>query len=61
MKKSELRKIIKEEIKSTLNEMDDWNFEESILKIIDELEEYQSVNPQETLQLAIDYLRKSVK
>ena len=44
-----------------LEQEDDWDFEESILKIIDEIEEYQSVNPQETLQLAIDYLRKSVK
>jgi hypothetical protein len=40
---------------------DDWDFEESIVNILGELEEYQSVNPQETLQIAIDNLRKSIK
>ena len=34
----------------------DWDFEESIKKIIDELKEYQKVNPQDDLQTAINHL-----
>ncbi len=60
MKKSELRKIIKEEISKTIKENDDWDFEESIERIIGELKEYNYVNPSENLQIAIDHLRKSI-
>ena len=38
------------------NDAVDWNFEESIEKIIDELKEYQKVNPQDDLQTAINHL-----
>ena len=38
------------------NDAVDWNFEESIKKIIDELKEYQKVNPQDDLQTAINHL-----
>tara|TARA_R110000744_G_scaffold258707_1_gene374015 strand:- start:447 stop:599 length:153 start_codon:yes stop_codon:yes gene_type:complete len=48
-------------LKNTLIQEDDWDFEESISKIIDELEEYQNVNPQEVLQIAINNLKKSIK
>ena len=39
----------------------DWDFEESIANILGELKVYQRVNPQETLQIAIDNLKKSIK
>ena len=45
-------KLVKEEITDAV----DWNFEESIEKIIDELKEYQKVNPQDDLQIAINHL-----
>jgi hypothetical protein len=38
------------------NDAVDWDFEESIKKIIDELKEYQKVNPQDDLQTAINHL-----
>ena len=38
------------------NDAVDWDFEESIKKIIDELKEYQNVNPQDDLQTAINHL-----
>ena len=34
----------------------DWDYEESIKKIIDELKEYQKVNPKDDLQTAINHL-----
>jgi hypothetical protein len=45
-------KLVKEEITDAV----DWNFEESIERIIDELKEYQKVNPQDDLQIAINHL-----
>ena len=38
------------------NDAVDWDFEESIKKIIDELKEYQKANPQDDLQTAINHL-----
>lgn len=38
------------------NDAVDWDFEESIKKIIDELKEYQKANPQDDLQKAINHL-----
>ena len=48
-------------IEKTLIQEDDWDFEESISKIIDELDEYQNVNPQEALQIASDNLKKLIR
>jgi hypothetical protein len=45
-------KLVKEEITDAV----DWNFEESIERIIGELKEYQKVNPQDDLQIAINHL-----
>ena len=42
--------------KEDITDAADWNFEESIEKIIDELKEYQKVNPQDDLQTAINHL-----
>ena len=36
--------------------VEDWDYEGSIKKIIDELKEYQKVNPQDDLQKAINHL-----
>ena len=38
------------------NDEVDWDFEESIKKIINELKEYQKVNPKDDLQTAINHL-----
>ena len=42
--------------KEDITDAVDWNFEENIEKIIDELKEYQKVNPQDDLQTAINHL-----
>ncbi len=50
------KKYLKEGKLLKENDAVDWNFEESIKKIIDELKEYQKANPQDDLQTAINHL-----